>query len=63
MTYTLDVAALDDAGRVVHVCRLPPFGLTRPRRAVTSVLEATAGSFAVLGIMEGVILTWSNEER
>jgi uncharacterized membrane protein (UPF0127 family) len=61
MTYSLDVAALDDAGRVVHVSRLHPFGLTRPRRTVTSVLEATAGSFQTLGIIEGVILTWSDE--
>jgi uncharacterized membrane protein (UPF0127 family) len=61
MTYSLDVAALNDAGLVVHVSRLHPFGLTRPRRSVTSVLEATAGSFEALGIMEGVTLTWSDE--
>jgi uncharacterized protein len=61
MTYTLDVAALNDAGRVVHVCRLHPFGLTLPRRTVTSVLEATSGSFQALGIREGVVLTWSDE--
>ena len=61
MTYSLDVASLDGAGRVVHVSRLRPFGLTRSRRGVTSVLEATAGSFTVLGITPGVIITWSVE--
>jgi uncharacterized protein len=59
MTYTLDVASLDDAGRVVHVSRLRPFGLTRPRRGVSSVLEATSGSFSSLGITQGVTVTWS----
>lgn len=61
MTYVLDVASLDDAGRVVHVSRLRPFGLTRSRRQVTRVLEATAGSFEALGITQGVIVTWSPE--
>lgn len=59
MTYSLDVASIDGAGRVVHVSRLRPFGLTRPRRGVTKVLEATSGSFDALGITQGVILTWS----
>jgi uncharacterized membrane protein (UPF0127 family) len=61
MTYALDVASLDDTGRVVHVSRLHPFGHTRPRRGVTSVLEATSGSFNALGITPGVVLTWSAE--
>jgi len=61
MTYTLDVASLDDAGRVVHVSRLRPFGLTRPRRGVARVLEATSGSFTALGITRGVTVTWSAE--
>jgi uncharacterized membrane protein (UPF0127 family) len=61
MTYTLDVASLDSAGRVVHVSRLHPFGLTRPRREVTRVLEATAGSFPALGVHQGAIVTWSDE--
>lgn len=61
MTYTLDVASLDDSGRVVHVSRLRPFGLTRPRRGVTRVLEATSGSFGALGIVEGATITWSPE--
>lgn len=60
MTYTLDVASLDDLGRVVHVSRLHPFGLTRPRRGVTRVLEATGDSFRQLGITEGVVVTWSD---
>jgi len=61
MTYILDVASLDDTGRVVHVSRLHPFGLTRPRRGVTGVLEATSGTFKSLGIAPGVIVTWSGE--
>ena len=61
MTYTLDVASLDTEGVVVHVSRLHPFGLTRPRHGVTRVLEATAGDFTALGITEGVIVAWSNE--
>jgi len=59
MTYTLDIAAMDDAGCVVHVSRLHPFGLTRPRHGVTRVLEATSGSFEALGISRGVIVSWS----
>lgn len=58
MTYTLDVASIDAAGRVVHVSRLRPFGLTRARRGVTCVLEATSGSFQALGVSAGVVLTW-----
>lgn len=61
MTYTLDVASLDGAGRVRHVSRLHPFGLTLPRRGVTRVLEATSGTFRMLGITEGKILTWSDQ--
>jgi uncharacterized membrane protein (UPF0127 family) len=61
MTYSLDVATLDDAGRVLHVSRLRPFGLTRPRRGVTKVLEATSGSFKGMGITPGAIVTWSVE--
>ena len=60
MTYTLDVASVDHAGRVLHISRLHPFGLTRPRRGVASVLEATSGAFSALGIAPGVILTWSD---
>lgn len=61
MTYQLDVASLDDAGRVRHVSRLHPFGLTRPRRGVTKVLEATHGTFTILGITEGTVVTWSDQ--
>src|SRR4029078_2131729 len=46
-------------GRVSHVSRLRRFGLTRPRRGVTTVLEATAGSFKTLGVRQGATLTWS----
>lgn len=59
MTYTLDVASVDRAGRVLHTSRLHPFGMTRPRRRAASVLEATSGAFNTLGIEPGVILTWS----
>jgi uncharacterized protein len=63
MTYPLDVASLDDTGRVRHVSRLRPFGLTRPRRGVTRVLEATGGTFTMLGITEGTVVTWSDQTR
>jgi uncharacterized membrane protein (UPF0127 family) len=60
MTYTLDVASLDGEGHVENVARLHPFGLTRPRRGVTKVLEASSGTFATLGITKGATLTWSD---
>ena len=45
MAATLDVALLDAEDRVVKVLRLRPFGMTRPRRGVRSVLESPAGTF------------------
>jgi uncharacterized membrane protein (UPF0127 family) len=53
MLVRLDVALLDEDDRVVHVLVLRPFGLTRPRRRVRSVLEAPHGSFARWGLSTG----------
>ncbi|MBO0922992.1 DUF192 domain-containing protein [Cellulomonas sp. zg-ZUI199] len=56
MTQPLDVALLDDAGRVVATTVLRPFGMTRPRRGVVDVLEAPRGSFAAWGLVVGSTL-------
>lgn len=56
MTTSLDVAQLDDAGRVVRTHVLRPFALVAPRRGVVDVLEAPAGSFARWGLQEGSVL-------
>jgi uncharacterized membrane protein (UPF0127 family) len=53
MHASLDVALLADDQRVVRVLRLRPFGMTRPRRGVRSVLEAPAGSFRAWGLSAG----------
>lgn len=53
MTRVLDVALLDDARVVRAVLRLRPFGLTRPRRGIRSVLEAPAGAFTGWGLKVG----------
>lgn len=45
MLETVEVALLDGELLVCHVLRLRPFGLTRPRRKIRSVLEAPLGSF------------------
>lgn len=46
----LDVALLSRDMRVLHVQVLRPWGMTRPRRGVTQVLEAPAGSFERWGL-------------
>lgn len=53
MRAALDVALLDSEARVLVVLRLRPFGLTRPRRRVRSVLESPAGTFADWGLAVG----------
>lgn len=53
MHATLDVALLDGEQQVVRVLRLRPFGMTRPRRGVHSVLEAPRGSFGQWGLSTG----------
>lgn len=50
MRVPLDVALLSADLRVVHTQVLRPWGMTRPRRGVTQVLEAPAGSFARWGL-------------
>jgi len=56
MTRSLDVALLDEGGRVVATTVLHPFGMTRPRRGVADVLEAPCGSFARWGLAVGSTL-------
>ena len=53
MVYTLDIALLDSSLKVLHTLVLHPFGLTRPRRGVTHVLEAQRGAFAAWGLRVG----------
>jgi uncharacterized membrane protein (UPF0127 family) len=50
MRVPLDVALLSADLRVVHTQVLRPWGMTAPRRGVTQVLEAPAGSFARWGL-------------
>lgn len=50
MRVPLDVALLSADLRVLHTQVLRPWGMTRPRRGVTQVLEAPAGSFARWGL-------------
>lgn len=53
MHVPLDVALLSLDLRVLHVQVLHPWGVTRPRRGVTQVLEAPAGSFERWGLAAG----------
>ena len=53
MRVPLDVALLTDDLRVLHAQVLRPWGMTRPRRGVTQVLEAPAGSFERWGLRAG----------
>ncbi|MFD6140024.1 DUF192 domain-containing protein [Promicromonospora sp. NPDC060271] len=50
MRVPLDVALLSADLRVLHTQVLRPWGMTRPRRGVTQVLEAPAGSFVRWGL-------------
>jgi uncharacterized protein len=63
MVRTLDVALLDDDMTARAVLRLRPFGLTRPRRGVRSVLEAPRGSFAAWGLTVGSRVTVDQAAR
>lgn len=54
MRVPLDVALLSRDLRVLHVQVLRPWGATRPRRGVTQVLEAPAGSFERWGLTAGI---------
>ena len=53
MLVTIDVAVLDEGGRVLDARVLRPFGMTPPRRGGASVLEAPRGSFARWGLGVG----------
>jgi uncharacterized membrane protein (UPF0127 family) len=53
MRVALDVALLSGDLRVLHAQVLRPWGMTAPRRGVTQVLEAPAGSFARWGLHTG----------
>lgn len=57
MRVPLDVALLSADLRVLHTQVLRPWGMTRPRRGVTQVLEAPAGSFARWGLRPDSRLT------
>jgi uncharacterized protein len=63
MVRTLDVALLDDDMTARTVLRLRPFGVTRPRRGVRSVLEAPRGSFAAWGLVVGSRVTVEQDAR
>jgi uncharacterized protein len=53
MRVPLDVALLDARGVVLAVQVLRPWAVTRPRPAVTAVLEAPVGSFERWGLRVG----------
>lgn len=53
MRVPLDYAVLDDAGVVLSVGLLRPWGLTRPVRGGRHVLESRAGGFAEWGLSVG----------
>lgn len=57
MVIPLDVALLDDAGRVIHVTTLWPGGLVRPRRGAHQALETARGELSRLGITRGCVLS------
>jgi hypothetical protein len=57
MRVPLDVALLTADLRVLHTQVLRPWGMTRPRRGGTQVLEAPAGSFDRWGLRPGSSLT------
>lgn len=53
MRVPLDVALLSADLAVLHAQVLRPWGMTLPRRGVTQVLEAPAGSFERWGLRAG----------
>lgn len=56
MGFTIDVAYLDRALRVVDVHTLPPGRLGRPRLRARHVLEAQGGAMAGWGVRRGARL-------
>ncbi|WP_440688026.1 DUF192 domain-containing protein [Cellulomonas soli] len=57
MRSALDVALVGADGVVRSVLVLRPWGMTRPRRHVTAVLEAPRGSFGTWGLQVGDLVT------
>ena len=57
MTRRLEVAVLDPVGIVLALRVLSPFGLTRPVKHGTQVLEAPVGSFTTWGLTVGSVVT------
>lgn len=58
MQYAIDVAVLDDKGRVLLLATLAPWtGLTRPRRRGRVTVEAEAGSWLRWGVGQASVLS------
>ena len=53
MRFAIDVAFCDAAGTVRRTATLAPNRVTLPVRGATTVIEATAGSFAAWGLGPG----------
>lgn len=59
MRFAIDVAALDDEGRVIDcVEEMAPWRLRLPRRGTAGVLELAAGTLAAAGTRIGNVVTF-----
>jgi uncharacterized membrane protein (UPF0127 family) len=59
MRFAIDVAALDDDGRVIDCVEgMAPWRLRLPRRGTAGVLELAAGTLAAAGTRVGHIVTF-----
>lgn len=56
MSFDIDVAYLDPAGRVLEVRRMPPGRLGPLRLRARSVLEAEAGAFEAWGLVPATVV-------
>jgi uncharacterized membrane protein (UPF0127 family) len=56
MRFDLDVAYLDEAGRVLDLRRMRRRRIGLPRRRARSVMEAEAGSFERWGLRVGDVV-------
>jgi len=56
MRFAIDVAWLDDAGRVVRVRMMRPWRVSRWVPGSSGVLEAEAGAFARWGLAVGTVV-------
>lgn len=64
MRYALDIAFLDDAGRVVAQYHgLKPWRFSRTHKEAACAVELPAGSLAASGTEVGDRWTWSERER